>query len=174
MTATWTVHTVLASSVAAQVNAVPAAALGAAGQSTWNVSPICSPARAAIFARRHSHRAQRRTPPAPAERLRRSPSATTQPEQRSTLASSWVDARRDENYDRENKNKCCEHHGDVDESEQLGEPGMSTGEGPDNDMTDAGPTLPAVDTMWTQPAQIQTESADQNRPTRELIAARTP
>ena len=51
---------------------------------------------------------------------------------------------------------------------------MSTGEGPDNDMTDAGPTLPAVDIMWTQPAQIQTESADQNRTTRELIAARTP
>jgi len=32
----------------------------------------------------------------------------------------------------------------------------------------------AVDTMRTQPAQIQTESADQNRTTRELIAARTP
>lgn len=48
----------------------------------------------------------------------------------STLASSWVDARRDETYDRENK--CCEHHGDVDESEQHGKPRILTGEEPDN------------------------------------------
>ena len=36
MTATWTVHTVLASSVAAQVNAVPAAALGVIYDPTTN------------------------------------------------------------------------------------------------------------------------------------------
>lgn len=32
----------------------------------------------------------------------------------------------------------------------------------------------AVDTMWTQPAQIQTDPPDQNRTRRDSITARTP